>query len=813
MNINRRNEYIAVESDIDAILEESSKHNKLLGKEYVNSMVISYLRDQTVKVEASFNSVKSPFAFIKNRNIYSKIIELNRKNDLLKASRESGNLKYLNNKVSGFNPAILRLGKRSLDAYQTLPVLVDEKNILVIAGAGTGKTSTIIGKIKYLLLEKKMPVENILALTYTKASSEDMVNRIKVETGVDLDVFTFHKLGRSIITKVEKRAPNLCNLSIQEIVETTLKKTLSEDSIYRNALNNYLRYHQYLAKTQFDFTSIKEYEEYKRLHPYVTLKGETVKSGEEVVIANFLFSNGIDYVYEKDYINDTSSEMYKQYQPDFYLPQYEVWIEHFAIDRNNNVPPFFVGSNGRSAKDVYVDGIEWKRKIHKENKTKLVETYSYDVIEGNILMALQERLKEQNVELRKMDPKEIEKELLDNKREMKGFIELFSTIIVLARSKRLSSKEFLDIKMDRVSSLVQWLVYPILEKYESTLLENCEIDYSDMLNRAIDYLNEGKYISPYTQVVVDEFQDMTNLTYRFLIALRKSSDYQLFAVGDDWQSIYRFAGSDIDYITSFEKYFGTTETFKIRKTYRFSSSIAELSGSFIQRNPIQLRKDLICDSQRHTFDVGLISGISDKYNVESITRKLDDVEQGSEVLLIGRFRDDLDGIRRNLDFSCDYNQQQQVIKVVYKNRRDLNIVYRTAHSAKGLESDYVFIINTKEGPYGFPSQIVDNPIINYFLCKKENFAFAEERRLFYVALTRARKKAWLVVNEASKSAFVKELESVYHNRFSEEYFTCPRCGQKLKKKNGIYGPFLGCTDYPVCNYVRNLKGNTYSERF
>lgn len=809
MNKRKIETYNKIELEVDQTLIESDKMAKGLNKEYISIVNFSLLKDRSKEAEATFQKEKSLFALNRNYVISRKIQKTNDNIRVLNMKRIDENVKYLENLSRTFNPTILKLGKRKLDQYQTLPVLIDERNILVIAGAGTGKTSTILGKIKYLLLEKKVKPENILALTYTKASSEDMIKRIKGETGIDIDVFTFHKLGRSIISKVENRVPNLTQMDMMDFVSTAIKRLLEEDKTYKDTLNEYLSYHQYLSKTVFEFRTPTEYENYRRIHPYVTIKGETVKSGEEVLIANFLFTNSIDYVYEKNYIVDTTTSEYGQYNPDFYLPQYDLWIEHFAIDRNDNVPPFFIGNKGKSAKDSYLESIKWKRKTHQDNSTKLIETYSYEVYEGIVKANLEERLKAHSVEMKLLSVEELYRVLTSNKRVLNGLIELFVTVINLSKNNNVNSEEFKNTPMDEGSTYLKTLIHPIFDMYEKALKFNKEIDFSDMLNQSIQYLENGTYKSDYSYVIVDEFQDMTKLTYRFLMGLRKSNDYKLMCVGDDWQSIYRFAGSDIDYIASFDNYFGLTETFKIRKTYRFSESIAELSGRFIQKNPIQLKKDLICDDPRQSFDIGLIEGFHDKHCVDLVAQRLDDLYQGSEVLFIGRYKDDYEIFKKNQDFDVFFNQSLQAIQIIYFKRKDILITFRTAHSSKGLESDYVFILNTKDGLYGFPSKIQDNPIFNYFLGKKDQFSFSEERRLFYVALTRAKKKVYLVVNSTNKSDFITELEKDYHSKFVQESYTCPRCGAKIVKKTGKYGPFLGCTTYPACSYVKNLKGNTY----
>jgi len=806
-----KNKYEKLSFNIATLQKEMDEFFASYGKKYINQQSVLRYTAHVDVIYSAYQNTRSPFHFLRNKPLDKSIQHLGHTLSNLVQTRERSNQRLLESQVSKMNPLILRHGDKSLDEYQILPVMVDEHNVLVIAGAGTGKTSTILGKIKYLLLEKKVSPQNILVLTYTKTSSEDIIDRIKSVTGVEIDVSTFHKLGRQIITSVEGKVPTLTNIDLLKFVESAIQRLLNENVDYKRKLLNYLCFHQYLSKTAFDFKTEQEYNKYLELHPYITLNGEKVKSSEEVQIANFLLTNGIKYEYERKYDIDTADQEYGQYFPDFYLTESKIWIEHFAVDKDNNVPPFFKGNHGKSAKVTYLEGMEWKRKTHKENKTTLIETYSYEAFDGSVFKSLETKLKHLNVPFHKLSVDELFQKLAGNKKVLNGLVELFSTVINLAKSGNTSIDDFKLIKMTQESGFLRDLILPVYSLYEEELRKNKEIDFGDMLNKATKYISEGRYSSKYDYVIVDEFQDITNATYRFLKELRRVRDYKLLCVGDDWQSIYRFAGSNINYITSFENYFGPTETFRIRRTYRFSESIAQKSGSFIQRNPNQLKKDIECVSRRNSYDVGLIEAAGDNNCIEQLSQKLNELELNADILFIGRYRDDIEVFRNKPNYTFSFDPKLQATQVKYSKRTDLKITFRTAHQSKGLESDYVFIINNKEGLYGFPSQIQDQPIIEYFLGIKDSFPFSEERRLFYVALTRARKKVWLVANQYDKSSFIKELQHDYNNEFDRERYSCPKCGKKLIKKVGKFGPFLGCTNYPDCGFVRNLKGNTYPE--
>lgn len=785
--------------------KQNNFNNELLkyynGNFYVSERIINNLQTECNEIEKQYNKQKYFFISIMKWKIKSKIKETNKQIYKLKECKELYNKNYLE-KTKENTPIELRhVNGNTLDDNQLNSILIDEPNTLVIAGAGTGKTTTITAKTKYLLLKEKINPEEILLLTYTKAAAEEMKERIFKETNQKLDIFTFHKLGKNIITKVEGKVPVLTTIELKKFIRNSIKDFMTNDNDYKERINNYLLYNQYLGVTKFDFLDGESYLEYLKSNPLITLKNENVKSFEEVMIANFLVANQIKYEYEKKYIIDTTDLDYGQYRPDFYLPEYDIWIEHFGIDRNGNVPSFFSGEN---PKKVYNDSIKWKRKIHKENNTKLIETYSYENKEGILLENLENKLIEYNIIIKPLDNNILlNKFIEDNKSLMNGFIELFTTIINLLKINKISVNDFKEIEMTIKEDELRQLVLPVYEIYLKTLIDLNEIDFIDMLNKATDYIVNNKYKNPYKYVIVDEFQDMSKITYNLLIALRKSNNYNLYAVGDDWQSIFRFAGSDVSYITHFTDYFGLAEVFKLPNTYRYSQSIANIAGKFIMKNPNQITKDIISLNGRKTDDVGKIEGYTENRSVNFLEDKLLSLPQNSEVLFLSRYTYDYKILNDLFIMKKDYTKK--TINIQFVKRKDLKITYRTIHSSKGLEADYVFVLNNKIGNYGFPSTIQDNTILNYFLSNKDNYKFSEERRLMYVALTRARKNVRLLTNKQNQSIFVKEITNDFSKELKREIYVCPKCGGRLIVKCGPYSKFMGCSNYPVCKYTKKLK--------
>lgn len=701
---------------------------------------------------------------------------------------------------------------RMLDDQQMTCIVKPAHNHLVIAGAGTGKTTTIIGKVKYLLKTGKCKPEDILVLSFTNASASEMSVRINKDTECDISASTFHKLGLDIISKVNGKVPKITKINLGEFSKKMLAELMKDNKYIELLCNFFLSNYKY-SKTEHDFSSKGEYDEYLRLNPPTTLNGETVKSYGEMDIANFLFRNGVKYVYEKEYEVDTRTENRAQYYPDFYLPDYQIYIEYFGIDRDGKVPAYFSATGDvNAASNEYKEGIKWKRKVHKENNTKLVECYAYEKSEGNLVENLSDKLKNIGVKYAPVSAEEIWQQVSENnaKDVITSIAELFATIITLIKSnnysfdtfKSMCSNSFWAIRNAVVVSMIE----PVYSAYEKALDNNGEIDFNDMINMASAMIRDGKYVNPYKYVIVDEYQDISKARFNLLKVLRDSADYDLFCVGDDWQSIYRFAGSDMGYILNFDKFWGATVKSKIETTYRFSSSLIDVSGNFVMSNPAQIKKAIKGNAGDLGFALGEIKGYTENIAIRFMLQKMDELPGNSSVYFIGRYSFDAKLLDEIGDIKCNYDNEQGIVRVTYCKRQDLNMAFITAHRSKGLQADYVFIINNKHKGLGFPSTIQDDPIIDILLEGKESYPFAEERRLFYVALTRARKKSYILTVDGNESVFARELESRYEKELKSERFICPECGGKLEKRTGPYGVFYGCSNYKTkgCKYIKKI---------
>ena len=582
------------------------------------------------------------------------------------------------------------------------------------------------------------------------------------------------------------------------------------DDMYRRKVWAYVLNYGEIPESEFDFSNQEEYDEYLRLNPPKTLKGEIVKSHGERFIANFLYQNNIKYEYERQYDFDTSDGEHGQYYPAFYLTDYNIWIEYFGVDKDGNVPSYWVCSS-----EDYQQSMLWKGKCHKEHNTSLIACFAFEHADNTLMEKLVQRLSKHNVPLKTMTSEALTKNIQqDQDAIFDNLITMAETIINLMKSNRCTIEKLREMshrlgRRQHSNRLLIDLVEPLYERYQNQLKQNNEIDFNDMINDATDVVRANKYFHNYSLVIVDEYQDISKARFDLLYAMRQQRDYNLFCVGDDWQSIYRFAGSDVGFILNFDKYWGPTDISKIETTYRFSQSLIDVSGSFVMNNPAQIVKHFR-GANKPGFAVGEINAYTDKYAMEFTANRLEELPKNSTVYFIGRYSFDVKILEEGGVFSNKYNNATGNIDVIYKKRPDLKMQFITAHKSKGLQADYVFIINNKNGKLGFPSQIQDAPILQLLLENCDAYPLAEERRLYYVALTRAKVKTFIVTISNQESSFVAEIKSRHGKDLKREYFECPWCGVPLERKVGPYSEFYGCSNYRLtgCRFTRKIKGKS-----
>lgn len=314
------------------------------------------------------------------------------------------------------------------------------------------------------------------------------------------------------------------------------------------------------------------------------------------------------------------------------------------------------------------------------------------------------------------------------------------------------------------------LLKDLTDSYTSFLAKRQETDFTGLLEGAIRDQNFADFCFDY--VIIDEYQDLSPLEYQLVRSLRNFKDFRLFCVGDDWQTIYQFAGSEIDLILNFEKHWGETERFKIEQTYRFPEQLAKTSGEFIMQNPKQLKKEIRGIKCLDPDQIIEINGPSERTDLDALYFFFLALPQNTKVFLIGRYNFDIRKISHCEFLKVEIQDSYSSIRMV--ERDDLKITFISAHKAKGLQADYVLIINCRNEELGFPSQIREHQIIGLVHSAAVNKLqgnntkrsarkssihddFSEERRLFYVAMTRARKELFLLTVREKESPFVLEL--------------------------------------------------------
>ncbi len=705
-------------------------------------------------------------------------------------------------------------GSRPLTPEQRRAVVEDEDATLVLAGAGSGKTTVLVAKTAYLVERGIRRPDEILLVALNKGIAGEMAERVAERVGSPVAAKTFHALGYGIVREVEGGGPALAPHAEDEVrFRALIGDLLLEEVAGTPGLDDLLRrWFQELARpyrSLWDFETMNEYYRHVEAHDLRTLQGERVRSFEELEIANWLFLNGIAYEYEPVYGREPPGSGRRAYRPDFRLTESGVYIEHFGVRRET-------GPDGRERlttapfvdRDAYLEDMEWKRGVHRKHGTTLVETSSQERVEGRLTTALAEKIAP-HATPRPIPPARMF-EALSRLGQIDGFTQTLATFLRLFKGASTTveacrKKGRATRDADRNLAFLE-IFEAVLDAYRRRL--DGRIDFEDMILRATDHVRSGRYRSPYRHLLVDEFQDVSESRAKLLLALgRQHGDARVFAVGDDWQSIYRFAGSEIRLMRHFGEEFGGAfdgetgvhATVALARTFRNVDRIALPARDFVLRNPAQIPKDVVPAGKSPSPAIGIAyhePAGSGKALEDALKRVGGDAGAASgrqSVLLLGRYR-----------AACPKN-----LRDLRARHPGLDLRFRTAHGAKGLEADHVVILGAVSGRMGFPSEIVDDPLLDMVLPEAEEFGHAEERRLFYVALTRARRSVTILADRDRPSAFARELE---RNREDVAILSgdsggpgiaargCDECGGRmLARTSGAGFAYFACEHRPLCD--------------
>ena len=654
--------------------------------------------------------------------------------------------------------------KYPLDEQQRRSIVTEEDNCLVVSSAGSGKTSSIVGKVKYLIEEKHIEPEKILLISYTNKAAAELTERMGI---AGLKGYTFHKLAIDIIGHVTGQKPSICDNT--DLIFIKIYRDLLADSGFKKSVIAYFVDYQ-VQDTDWERRKDERRRQLSELKE-ISLKAQVpdmdgnniyVRSAQEQKICFALSSLGIKFRYEEPYEYPVADGMHSQYKPDFSIyfeyagKTKRIYLEHFGVDDHGLVPVWFANDKGityEEANKNYNDGITWKKAVHEKFGTVLLATSSADFQHLNIKDKLKSLLKEAGVPIKEKTAAELYDMIIPpNSKQEKAFIRLIATFVTLVKSSCKSIGEVLrqinDADDERSAFIVKNIFNPVYRRYVEELKSNGQIDFIDVILQATEICRSHRPVK-YDYIIVDEFQDISVDRYNFLRVLREGTPQaKLYCVGDDWQSIYRFSGSDMALFNSFPDYFGYTEINKIETTYRFGEPLLSQSSQFILRNKAQIRKKI------HSFNPQVKTELQfcayerrDYCNV--ISQIVTSIPADKSVFLLGRYSFD------DYYLSFGYKSVKEGNRFYYfiGTRK---IEFLTVHKSKGLEADYVIILQCNKDTYGFPSMVSDDPVLDYVLTQSDQYPYGEERRLFYVAITRAKVKTYVLYDNRFPSVFVNE---------------------------------------------------------
>ncbi|MFT3979540.1 MAG: ATP-dependent helicase [Ferruginibacter sp.] len=693
----------------------------------------------------------------------------------------------------------------SLNDKQREAVVSEDKRLLVLAGAGSGKTKTLLQKLIYLIEEKGVSPSSILAITFTKNATNEMIDRLIISadnTGeyekllfdkrlsktdkdkerfqqqkkykwIDgLTVRTFHSFCYSILRNYgvnefdnkfriigdEKKdeEDELSKHVAPETVFEVVHKLLIEQCEDTEFL---LQLKRYILDYIIDKIHLKKADEKylpKDGKYFTTLDGTKVRSKSEQFIADWFYRHSIKYEYEpllnvKDFA----------FHPDFYIPEANLYIEH-------------VSDKSFSTRD--------KEEQFQKGNLLLVKTFEAMTKDSALFNHTLDK-----VVKNRLPANYHATAALTYKEEFNGYHEdLKDFVAQIMRITDMIKVENIDFDLvlenarkdqhERVRNFHE-LTIPIVKKYVHYCTNKSYLDFNDLISRSTSLFQNhediaNKYKSKYQYILVDEFQDVNNLQVE-LIKLLLTDQTQLFCVGDDWQSIYGFRGSNVSYIVDFENYFPNSKVVKLNLNYRSTQNIVGASNEVIKHNKFKVEKEIQA-SKKSEHKIVVYSGSNQDENIQFCFDKV------KELLEDGLTNDDILFLYRRSKMYSPYFFR-------FKNE-GVRVQSKTIHAAKGLEAKVVFIIGLIEGNGGFPDIWLEDRIFQVIKKANHDLLMEEERRLFYVAITRAKDKLFLITEKGNESSFLKEIPETFTVKTSipiksvvEKVITCDKCYSQLEK--------------------------------
>lgn len=627
------------------------------------------------------------------------------------------NVQWQQQQLRQYQHLFIQLEKHPLTDRQQIACVTDEQQVLVLAGAGTGKTSTLVAKCCYLLQSCHTTADKILLLAFGKDAQQELSQRLQQhEACRGIKVQTFHSLAKSIVERYHQTPLRVAEwVNNEETLSEFLQqkmRALCDERVYGNAFIQYVRHYLYpinwLLRPTTDAKKIK------------TFSGEWMTPCLDVLLVNGLYVEGVKFKSQRNYAK----------QSHYYLPQLNLalyWEEEQAPD---------VAHTLSLTKKLFIQqGIAY------------------------VLGLLQDYCQQAGIDFEQYCSPIPAYELYEQLWQqgyLKGLLSMCCQFIALYKGREQGMQplsqlcgEVRSVDDVRLLGFIR-LMQPLWEAYHQVLQAEGQIDFNDMLHQALQLLQQDDFHQvteqsfQYHYLLVDEFQDISALRAALLQQLQQATTQTaIFAVGDDWQAIYRFAGSDVQLTTDFEQTFGHTERIVLDKTFRFNDQINRVASRFITHNPKQLPKQLTTHTQVQGPRVHLIKGesaVALQYALQHIQHEVG-AEKIHSVLILARF----------------YRSAPAKLESLQRQFCNLTLQFMSVHKSKGRQADFVIILDVNKGMQGFPAQRPEEPVLQCLLPKPEVFAYAEERRLLYVALTRAKHRVFVQSEADNASDFMQEL--------------------------------------------------------
>lgn len=697
-----------------------------------------------------------------------------------------------------------------LDDEQKKAVVVDEDSSLIIAGAGSGKTTTIAAKVNYLVKIKHIDPKKIAVISFTNKATEELEQRIVDDFNIPVDVTTFHALGMKYIRKITGNIVGIASeFEQRKIIEKYIINEIFQDkekmdfivqnfseyffngfkanyknfNTFNEYFNNYKKRKYVKEKEHINHYIYNRINNALKLEYPISIKGEVCKSIGEVKIANYLFKKGIEYEYERIFPEKVDSD--RSYSPDFTIDYHgkNIYIEYFGLSS-------YYENGTISEKNLKKYKRERNKKLQffkdKDGIYDLIQLDYYNINDDNekcyYLGQLKKELVNRGIEFNPKTNEEIFDQLLENNKcaEFFRFVDvIIEAINVIKQESHINDfqqilADWLNANIDENIEYTKYknqlkILTHFIKYYQTYIINNHLVDYADMINYAYKYINrvyDEKHELDYEYIIIDEYQDISKPRYLLTKKIAEKYKAKVVAVGDDWQSIFAFAGSDVKLFYDFEKLFPGSEKLTINNTYRNSQQLINTASAFILKNPNQIFKSLISNkSLEQPIEIYYYNDENEYSSINELIKSIYNKNPDDEIMILSRRNKDLNALKKSDFFIIGKDD-----KVICKDAPNAKIIALTVHSAKGLGADQVIILNLSDNV--FPSHYSKD----YWVIKalrpsenKENFPFAEERRVFYVALTRTKNKVYLLAPFNNRSRFIEEIISDFDVIEKNEY--------------------------------------------